>query len=185
MFERLEEEAKAAIADAHNRAKRSDADEVDSGHLLVALAHRPNTTAGAALADLAARPEDLQAQLNAYAEPVTFDDDDIDALASIGIDLREVERHLGDRVTPDQFSRPGGERQPRRWSSRFSSDFKRALADGFGEAIATSSDRIRCEDLLLGIVKNEESVGALVLRQRGIRPSDVREVIVRRRRMRG
>jgi ATP-dependent Clp protease ATP-binding subunit ClpA len=120
---------------------------------------------------LQAAGEDLSAVLTGYgltaevvrtrlAETSTGDqsfDDDADALRAIGIDLRAVRDSVARTFGADAFDMAvsrSGRRRRSRGHIPFSHGAKKVLELALREALADKDTEIRCEHLLLGILRS-------------------------------
>lgn len=158
MFERLTPEAKRAVVDGVELARRLRHDFFGSEHLLIALAGTgPNGATRALIAcgfDPARAEEDLERDVETSADDL--DDADAAALRSIGVDLDEVRRR-----TEASFG-PGALERHRRWRGRrrtrvcglpFLREAKRALELALREAIRLDQRSIGPEHVLLGLLR--------------------------------
>jgi ATP-dependent Clp protease ATP-binding subunit ClpA len=96
MFERFTGVARSIVVDAQVQARRFGHSWIGCEHLLLATV-ASDSPAGAALRECGLTPERLREGILAPAQSSLFADLDRDALASIGIDLDEVERRLAAR----------------------------------------------------------------------------------------
>lgn len=153
MFERFTGPARDAVQAAKTYAAESSASEVRPEHLLMAILDNQGCLATRVLEGLGAPAVDVRAELDRrrarYGDGL--DEDDAEALATIGIDLDEVlhriERNLG-----------GLHRRVGR--SGFSRSSRKALELALREAIALRHNYIGTEHLLLGLSRVDDRVVA-------------------------
>jgi ATP-dependent Clp protease ATP-binding subunit ClpA len=146
MFERLTQEARAAVAAAQQVARDTGSRSIDTRHVLVALAEGPgpaHDALGATGADARAIAAQARADLRAGGL-------DADALAGLGIDLDAV-RQRADAVfgagAMDRAGRAPGSRIP------FAPDAKKALELALRETIRLKQKSIHGDHLLLGLLR--------------------------------
>jgi ATP-dependent Clp protease ATP-binding subunit ClpA len=168
MFERFSRNAQLAVAMARAQACELNLDEVWPSHVLVGVLQAAEAD-GAATAD---RADELGALLSAYG--LTVDvvraqlveanapgdssfDDDAEALASIGIDLRAVRDNITRTFGADAFDDAlckSGRRRRRRGQIPFTRPAKKVLELALREALLHKDNEVRCEHLLLGILRS-------------------------------
>jgi ATP-dependent Clp protease ATP-binding subunit ClpA len=159
MLERFTKRARAVVERAATHATDATADRVRPEHLLAAVLDDPDSLAVRVLVDCGADParvrEELAARRSGYVDGL--DEDDAEALASIGIDLdevvRRIDRNLGGRPT----------RRP-----RFSREAKKVLELSLREALGLHHRYIGTEHLLLGLARSEDRVVADTLATFGL-----------------
>jgi hypothetical protein len=165
---RFSRNARAAVAMAREEAGELNLDEVRPSHVLVGVLQ----AAGAAEPATSDRAHELGALLSGYgltagvvrAQLVEANtpgdssfDDDAEALASIGIDLRAVRASVARTFGADAFDNglcKSGRRRRRRGLIPFTRSAKKVLELSLREALAHKDDEIRCEHLLLGILRS-------------------------------
>ncbi len=145
MPDRFDREVSLALKAAQSCARRQGAQEIGGEHVLVGISQVPSRAAStlAALGVDAGRLEDA----------VSRGAHDARLLAGLGIDLAEVQRHLGDRLTT-------------RWRTRrprLRTDAGRAIAVSMQERRTIRSRRIRSEHLLLGLLGSSVAARELLL----------------------
>lgn len=156
MFERFQHEAKAAVVRAQEVARQTGGKQVDTRHLLAALAEGegPAATAlRAAAVDPVALLQDIHRELRTSGL-------DRDALASVGIDLQAVTERVEEVFGPDALQEPGR----RRRHIPFAADAKKALELALREAIRLHERTIDGRHLLLGLVRADCPGRALLAR---------------------
>jgi ATP-dependent Clp protease ATP-binding subunit ClpA len=149
MFERFTKAARAAVKDAQQHAVRGAAEQVRPEHLLLGLLDQEDT-AVATVRGLGAEPEALRDSLAGYSGryPDGLDEDDAEALRTIGIDLEEVSRRIGADLRP----RAGSALPP------FSRPAKKALELSLRDSLALGHRHIGTEHLLLGLARGGDRV---------------------------
>ena len=152
MFERFTKDARSAVVDAQQVARTAHSDQIDSRHLLVALAEHEGP-ARSALAegglDVAALGE------RARADIAAGDALDPGALAAVGIDLDEVTRRTEATFGEGALTRAGRMLRGRRKHIPFTPDAKKSLELALREAIRLGSKEIHGGHLLLGLTRAE------------------------------
>lgn len=146
MFERFTVEARETVKDAVAVAAEVGASQVDTGHLLVALAGNSGPT-GAALRAAGVTADRLRPDLAAGGTPAGFDPA---ALASLGIDYAEVQRKVDAEFGAGALDRALGRRRGRRGHVPFAPEGKRALEESLRAALRQRDRHIGAEHVLLG-----------------------------------
>ena len=164
---RFSRNARVAIAMAREEASELNLDEVRPSHVLVGVLQ----AAGAAEPATSDRACELGDLLSAYGltagvvraqlmEATTSGDssfdDDAEALESIGIDLRAVRECIARAFGADAFDNAlckSGRRRRRRHIP-LTRSAKKVLELALREALAHKDNEIRCEHLLLGILRS-------------------------------
>jgi ATP-dependent Clp protease ATP-binding subunit ClpA len=156
-FQRFTRNARVAVMLASEEARELSDRETGSQHLLLGI--------------LQAAGDDLTNVCNGYgltadivrarlAENCTGDksfDDDADALSAIGIDLRAVRDSVARTFGSDAFDKAlsrSGRRRRSRGHMSLSHGAKKVLELSLREALAHKDNEIRCEHLLLGILRS-------------------------------
>ena len=159
-FERFTRNARVAVMLAQEEARELNDRETGSQHLLLGILQTAGEDLSAVLTGYGLTAEVVRSRL---AETSTGDlsfDEDVDALRDIGIDLRAVRDNVARTFGADAFdnalSRSGRRRRPR-GHIRFSHGAKKALELGLREALAHKDNEIRCEHLLLGILRSGDN----------------------------
>jgi ATP-dependent Clp protease ATP-binding subunit ClpC len=146
VFDRFTELAKRAIVAAQDAATSMGHDFIGTGHLLLGLAQTAGP-AGEALREhgleLRRAREKITEALAEAGVAATGGQPAKDALASIGIDVGEIQRRADDTFGPGNF------RFPR---PRFTPRAKRTLQLTLGEATRLGHQHIDSGHLLLGII---------------------------------
>lgn len=115
MFERFTGVARSIVVGAQQHARDLGHSRIGAEHLLLAAASA-DSPAGAALRECGLTPERLREHLIDEARSGLFADLDRTALASVGIDLDEVQRRIEATFGPDALDAAGRtrrEREPR------------------------------------------------------------------------
>jgi len=152
MFEKFTKDARSAVVDAQLVAREAHSDQIDTRHVLVALAEQdgPARTAlsgaGLDMADVAARAR------VSITDGGTLDQA---ALAAVGIDLDEVTRRTEATFGEGALARAGRTLRGRRKHIPFTADAKKALELALREAIRLGSKEIHGGHLLLGLTRAE------------------------------
>lgn len=149
MFERFTQEARAAVVDAQEVARRARADRVDAMHLLIALAEDRQALAGRALATLGVDSDELKTQ-------PADGDLDANALASLGIDLDAVAAQVDRNFGPDALTtrRSSGKRSGH---LPFSRPAKKTLEVSLREAIRLGDRGLDSGHLLLAVLRLDDT----------------------------
>lgn len=174
MFERFTEPAKRAVVAAQDAALSMGHDFIGTGHVLLGLAQ----TAGPAGEVLRAhgveltRVRETTSQLLEEAgmaatggQPAT------DALASIGIDVAEIQRRADDTFGPGVFRFP---RPP------FTPGARKSLELTLREATALGHQHIDTGHLLLGLLAEGEDVAVKVLNRLDVDTESLRAAVLNR-----
>jgi len=156
MFERFARSARVAVMLAQEEARELCDRETGSQHLLLGVLQAAGGELSAVLTGYGLTADTVRARL---AESATGDksfDEDADALSTIGIDLRAVRDSVASTFGADAFDRAfahSGRRRRPRGRISFSHGAKEALELALREALAHKDNEIRCEHLVLGIVR--------------------------------
>jgi len=171
MFERFTRPARDLVERAHVIARESRASQVRPEHLFAALLWDDDSLAVRLLLGEGATSERLHAELDKRRARYVdgLDDEDAAALASIGIDLEEVVRRLGDEPLQRRRSRFT------RVSRRFSRPAKKVLELSLREAVALRHNYIGTEHLLLGLVRQGDVIVRDTLIAAGVDTSTLRQ----------
>jgi len=174
MFERFTELAKRAVVGAQDAALSMGHDFIGTGHLLLGLAQTAGP-AGEALREhrvelRQAREQTAQA-LQEAGIAATGGQPAKDALASIGIDVAEIQRRADDTFGPGVF------RFPR---PRFTPRATKTLQLTLREATALGHQQIDTGHLLLGLLAEGDGVGVKVLHTLDVDTGALRETVLNR-----
>jgi ATP-dependent Clp protease ATP-binding subunit ClpA len=169
MFEKFTKPARSVVEGAVVVATDSRATHVRPEHLFVALLGDDTCLAVRVLSGLGAPAdrvlEELEGRRNRYLDGLG--DEDAEALATIGIDLDEVLRRMGDDA---------GERR-KRGRPRFSRETKKVLELSLREAIRLRNNHIGTEHLLLGLVRGGDSTVRDTLAAVDVTPEALRAAV--------
>ena len=152
MFERFTKDARSAVVSAQEVAIGAHSGQIDSRHLLVALADED----GPARTALAASGLDVPGLVERGRADIERGDAlDPDALAAVGIDLGEVTRRTEATFGEGALARAGRILRGRRKQIPFTRDAKKSLELALREAIRLGSKEIHGGHLLLGLTRAE------------------------------
>jgi ATP-dependent Clp protease ATP-binding subunit ClpA len=157
MFERFSRNARVSVVLAQEEARELEADEIRPEHLLVGALQSAGRELSRVLAGHGLTAELVRERLATEDSPrdESFDDD-VEALRSIGIDLRAVRENI-DRTfgagTYDNALRKSGRRRRRRGHIPFTKSAKKVLELSLREALAHKDNSIGCEHIVLGILR--------------------------------
>ena len=172
MFDRFTELAKRAVVAAQDAALSMGHDFIGTGHLLLGLAQTAGP-AGEALrehgVDLRKAREKTAQALEEAGIAATGGQLAKDALASIGIDVSEIQRRADDTFGPGAFRFP---RPP------FTSRAKKTLELTLREATALGHQHIDTGHLLLGIIAEGDGVAVKVLNTLDVNTAALRETVL-------
>lgn len=179
MFERFTRPARDVVLGAVDAAREVRAVQVDTGHLLVALA-REAGPAGVALRQAGVTAEQVLPELG---RPVGTDGLDPAALRAIGIDYNEVRRAVESEFGAGALDRAQsrgrlrGRRRPG-GSPRFAPEAKQSLERALRNAIGLRDRHIGAEHLLLGVLDDPSFLAVRMLARRGVDVEAVRRTVV-------
>lgn len=169
MFERFSRPARTMVEGAVMAAHSAGDKDVRPEHLFVALLGEADGLAGRVLSDLGAPVdrilEELAARRGRYVDGLG--EEDAEALATIGIDLDEVLKRIGDE--------PGGRKA--RGRPRFSREAKKVLELSLREAIALQHNYIGTEHVLLGLVRGGDPLVIDTLSAVEVTPKGLRTAV--------
>ena len=173
MLERFTTRAREVVERAASIAIESRASQVRPEHLFAAILWDDQCLAVRVLLDQGATSERLHDELDRRRARYVdgLDDEDAQALASIGIDLEEVVRRLGDEP------QLRGRSRFKRVSRRFSRPAKKVLELALREAIALRHNYIGTEHLLLGLVREGDVIVRDTLLDAGVDTSTLRDAV--------
>jgi ATP-dependent Clp protease ATP-binding subunit ClpA len=179
MFERFTDQARDVVIHAREEARRLGHDYIGTEHLLLALLDPSGGATAAVLADAgvdaAVVRDAVRRRLAQPRTPLTAEDAEV--LKSIGIDLERVlgrlEETLGaGALTPCTRRRRGlfRRRTPpvRGGHVPFTARAKKVLELSLREALALRHGYIGSEHILLGLIREGQGLGTLVLVQQGV-----------------
>ena len=174
MLERFTKAARDVVERAQSIAVESRASQVRPEHLFAALIWDDRCLAVRVLNAQGGSSERLHDELDKRRAKYVdgLDDEDAAALASIGIDLAEVARRLG-----DEDSGPRGRSRFSRRSRRFSRSSKKSLELALREAISLKHNYIGTEHLLLGLVREGDVIVRDTLTAAGVDTTRLRQAV--------
>jgi len=160
MFEKFRQDARRAVARAHEEAAAAGQGEIGCEHLLLGLLAEPGPAAAAMTAaglELAALRDRLPKASREQPDPL-----DADALASLGIDLDQVRRAAEARFGRGALDRAGLALPRRPGRMRLTPDAKKALELALRAAVGLRHREITGGHVLIGII-DQGNNGALDL----------------------
>jgi ATP-dependent Clp protease ATP-binding subunit ClpA len=178
MFERFTDQARDVVVHAQEESRRLGHGHVGTEHLLLALLDPSAGATATVLADAGIDASTVRAAVQrCLAQPRTpLTEEDAAALRSIGIDLERVLSRLEATLGSAALA-PAAERRRRGLFRRrrrvrghvpFTPRSKKVLELSLREAIALRHGHIGSEHILLGLIREGEGRGALVLVQHGV-----------------
>jgi ATP-dependent Clp protease ATP-binding subunit ClpA len=179
MFERFTDRARQVAIDAQAEARRLGHGRVGTEHILLGLL-KGDGVAAQVLAGLGITPDAVERQVKAEVGRGPLGAGDAEALGAIGIDLDEVRRRVEASFGPGALHwRPGRHHRPWRppmlaGHIPFSPRAKKVLELSLREALALKHRHIGTEHILLGLVREGEGLGMLVLTRLGTGPEAIR-----------
>ena len=199
MLERFTDEAREVVTLARGRAKELGHSWIGTEHLLLALL---DPAAGGAATVLTEAGVDAAAVRDSLARHVPtrrpqgppLNDEDAQALRTIGIDLQAVLARLEETLGADALSVPSATECPprrrtlllRRRPARstggrlaFSARAKKVLELAVREAVAAHHDRIASEHLLLGLLREGHGLAGVILAEQGVDAAALRAATLR------
>lgn len=155
-FERFTRNTRVAVMLAAEEARELRDRETRAQHLLLGVLQAAGEELGTVLTGYGLTAEIVRARLAEGSAGDEAFDEDADALSTIGIDLRAVRdsvaRTFGSDAFDNAMSRSGRRRRSR---GRIPLDrgAKKVIELSLREALAHKDNEIRCEHLLLGILR--------------------------------
>jgi ATP-dependent Clp protease ATP-binding subunit ClpA len=181
MFERFARNARVAVMLAQEEARELCDRETGSQHLLLGVLQAAGEELSAVLTGYGLTADAVRTRLAESSPGDTSFNEDADALSTIGIDLAAVRDSVARTFGSDAFdkalSRSGRRRRPRGRIS-FSHGAKKALELALREALAHKDNEIRCEHLVLGIVRGGDKA-AIGLITEHVYTAQLRAAVVR------
>jgi ATP-dependent Clp protease ATP-binding subunit ClpA len=158
-FQRFTRNARVAVMLAAEEARELCDRETGAQHLLLGVLQAAGAEMSSIVEGFGLTAEVVRARLTDSSTGDRSFDEDADALSTIGIDLRavrdSVSRNFGDDAFDRALSRSGRRRRSRGHMS-LSHGAKKVLELALREALAYKDTEIRCEHLLLGILRSGE-----------------------------
>jgi ATP-dependent Clp protease ATP-binding subunit ClpA len=159
-FERFTRNARVAVMLAQEEARELRDHEMGSQHLLLGILQAAGEDLSAVLTGYGLSADGVRSRLAETAPGDRSFDEDADALRAIGIDLRAVRDSVARTFGADAFDNAlprSGRRRRARGHISFSHGAKKVLELALREALAHKDNEIRCEHLLLGIVRSGDN----------------------------
>ncbi|MEU4383263.1 Clp protease N-terminal domain-containing protein [Micromonospora echinofusca] len=181
MFERFTDRARTVVRDARDEARTEGQRPVGTEHLLLALLSDGDSLAARVLVEAGLRADDLRARIRRHTErgATGLGEADAAALREIGIDLAAIVARIEESFGPDAL-REAAPAPRRRWGRRryvggpFSPRAKKVLELALREALRLRHRHIGTEHILLGVLREGQGLGALVLTEAGADLDDLR-----------
>ncbi|MFJ5830875.1 Clp protease N-terminal domain-containing protein [Streptomyces sp. NPDC093089] len=173
MFEFFTDQGKRAVAAAQDEAVALGHDFIGTEHLLLGLLAAEDGTAAGVLrgrnVDLVRARQETVRVLEASGIEASGGRPARDALASLGIDVAEIQRQADSSFGPGafQFPRPV-----------YSPEARTALTNTLGEARALGRDTFGTEHILLGLLTVPEGRALDVLAAFQVDPVGLRETVL-------
>ena len=169
MFEKFTSDAREAVIAAQREARHLKATRIEPVHVFLGVIASAKPGLRDALEGEGYTSESVRSRLS---DGIALGDGDSKALESIGIDLDAVRASLEATFGEGALDRPADEK--RGWLRRKSGQIaKKALELALREAIAHKDSQIRCEHLLLGLLRGADEGFLEIVRQ----PDRLRERI--------
>jgi len=157
MFERFGRNARVSVVLAQEEARELGAEQIRPEHLLVGVLQSAGRDLSRVLSGYGVTAETIRAKLEtAESSDDEAFHDDAEALRSIGIDLRAVRDSVARKFGEDAWDNAlhrSGRRRRRRGHIPFTKHAKKVLELSLREALAHKDTTIRCEHILLGILR--------------------------------
>ena len=180
-FQRFARNARVAVMLAQEEARELSDRETGSQHLLLGILQAAGDDLSTVLAGYGLTAEVVRSRLAESSPGDKSFDEDADALSTIGIDLRAVRDSVARTFGTDAFgnalSRSGRRRRSRGHMS-LSHDAKKVLGLSLREALVHKDNQIRCEHLLLGILRGGDRA-AIALITEHVYTAQLRAAVVK------
>ena len=184
MFERFTAQARQVVVDAHQEARELDNPRIGTEHLLLALLSPDAGIAHSVLHGAGLDRARVRADIRRLVRPsssVALGAGDAAALQEIGIDLDAVRSRIEEVFGPgalDPPRLPSRRRLLRRWrhrdSLKISPRARKVLELSLREALRLRHHHIGTEHILLGLLREGNGLGALILTRAGLTPDPLR-----------
>lgn len=194
MFERFSQSAREVVVRAQSEARSLSHNYIGTEHLLLGLLRTTEEPAARVLMDLGIEREEMQQALVDCVGERPLDQPDAAALDTIGIDLEAVRRRVEEAFGPNalETTRTARARTKKRLGVRrrhhrgpsgaghipFTPRAKKVLELSLREAVALGHNYIGAEHILLGVVREGQGLGAMLLSRAGVNFDVVRRRIV-------
>ena len=175
MFEKFTDEARRAVVFAQEEARSLGHTYIGTEHLLLGVMHQPEDPGAAALASHGVSPEAVRSLIvDIVGEGSELGSREAEALGAIGISLDAVRDKVEAAFGPGALERkakPGGH-------IPFTRRAKAALEASLREALSLHQRRIRPAHVLLGILKEPDTVALQVLARREVDSEALRQGVL-------
>jgi ATP-dependent Clp protease ATP-binding subunit ClpA len=184
MFERFTAGARGAVIAAQHEARELGHSPIGTEHVLIALIADAGTPVARLLAahglDAATARAEVQRHVGAANPDLSFadaDDEDKAALRSIGIDLDAVRAAIEENFGAGSLRLPKETPKRKGFFGRFSATSghlpfspgaKKVLELSLREAINLGHNYIAPEHLMLGLLREGQGLGSLLLAEKGV-----------------
>jgi ATP-dependent Clp protease ATP-binding subunit ClpA len=193
MFERFTPDAREAVVQAQDEARTLRHGWIGTEHLLIGVLRQGDSVGAKVLGGFGLTLEGARADVRRIigeGPGEALDDQDAEALRAIGIDLDDVRRAVEGAFGPGALDRsPTGPRRIRRGCPEpgpgpfghvpFTSRAKKTLELALREAVHLRQENIGTEHVVLGIAREGDGVGAMILTAHGIAPAELRAAVAR------
>lgn len=182
MFERFTEGARNVVKNAVLEAVALDHSSIGTEHLLLGLLAPDSGAPSRLLAAAGLDQAGVHADIETFRSPLpgVLDQEDAEALQSIGIDLPEVLSRIA-----TQFGSVPRPSHRRRWfwrrnpdcsgsSPRFAPRSKKVLELSLREALRLKSNAITGEHILLALLREGDGLAMRILAERGVDVGELR-----------
>ncbi|WP_406312075.1 hypothetical protein OHA77_25885 [Streptosporangium sp. NBC_01639] len=184
MFERFTDEARQAVQQAQQNARRLNHHFIGTEHLLLGLLDQPQTIAADVLGGYGLNHERAYQAVASLVPRSPKDALDADALETIGIDLSAIREKVEAAFGPGSLDRPPRRDRRGRWASGrhipFSAHAKKTLELSLREALALKHGYIGDGHILLGVLREGQGLGSRVIADAGVDAAALRQEVVRR-----
>jgi len=184
MLERFTQKARTVVVHAQQEAREFGAAEVRTEHLLAAMLAAGSGQAYEVLTGAGVTVEGVRSEAirlggaQGGGQGRGLGADDAEALRSIGIDLEAVQESVENSFGPGALSNPAV--APKTGRLPFTKEAKKTLELALREAIALHHDYIGTEHLLLGLVRQRDTLGYRILVSSGVDPDGIGDTVKRR-----
>jgi len=178
MFERFTQDARVVVVRSQEEARELGHEHIGTEHVVLAMLLHGQGTAAEALTACGVTVEDLRRRA-VEGNRTERDPLDPDALASLGIDLDEVRRATDAAFGPGALDQAGA--RPKTFGHiPFTSSAKKSMELALREAVHRKHKEIRDGHLLLGVIREGQSLGPRMLADAGVDLGMLRDEVLRR-----
>lgn len=166
MFERFSRNARVAVVLAHEEARELAAHKIGSQHVLLGVVEAAGPDLSAVLSGYGLTADVVRARLVETSSTAESFDEDAEELRSIGIDLQVVRDSVARMFGANAFDQAlprSGRRRRRRGHIPFTLAAKKALELALREALAHKENKIRCEHIMLGILRGGDEAAVTLI----------------------